>query len=102
LTARRPVGSAKLADLAADGRYALHFYQDPAVPNELQVRGRAHEILDPEVRAAAVTAWSFEPDEGYRLFDLSIEQAVLGERGSAAAARTTKRIVTGDDRDGHR
>ncbi len=79
------VGSAKLADLTADGRYALHFYQDPAAPNEFQVRGRAHEILDPEIRAAAVRAWSFEPDDGYRLFEFSIEQAVLGERDSADA-----------------
>ena len=74
------VGSAKLADLLADGRYALHMYQDPALPDEFQVRGRAQEILDPAIRAAAVAAWPFEPDDGYRLFELSIEQAVLGER----------------------
>lgn len=76
------VGSAKLADLRADGRYALHAHQDPAVPHEFQVRGRAAEIMDPAIRAAAAAAWSFEVDDGYRLFEFGIEHAVLGERAS--------------------
>lgn len=77
------VGSAKLADLRADGRYALHAHQDPAVPHEFQVRGRAAEIMDPAIRAAAAAAWSFEVDDGYRLFEFGIEHAVFGERASA-------------------
>jgi hypothetical protein len=76
------VDSAKFGDLTADGRYALHAYQDPAEPNEFQVRGRAHEVTDPAVRAAAVAGWQFEADDSYRLFQFSIEQAVLGERSS--------------------
>jgi hypothetical protein len=47
------VGSGKLADLAADGRHALHAHQDPAVPHEFQVRGRAREVTDAAERAAA-------------------------------------------------
>ena len=77
------VGSGKLADLEADGRYALHAHQDPAEPHEFQLRGHAREVTDPDVRAAAAAAWSFEVDEGYRLFEFSIEHAVFGERGSA-------------------
>ena len=77
------VGSAKLADLAADGRYALHAHQDPAEPHEFQVRGRAAEVTDPATRTAAAAAWSFEVDEGYRLFEFGIEHAVFGERASA-------------------
>ena len=77
------VGSAKAGDLAADGRYALHAHQDPAVPHEFQVRGRAREVSDPAVRAAAVAAWPFEADDGYTLYDLSIDHAILGERPSA-------------------
>jgi hypothetical protein len=77
------VESAKFGDLTADGRYALHAYQDPAEPNEFQVRGRAHEVTDPAVRAAAVAGWSFEADDSYRLFEFSIDHAVLGERASA-------------------
>jgi Pyridoxamine 5'-phosphate oxidase len=77
------VGSGKLADLAADGRYALHAHQDPAVPHEFQVRGRAREVTDAAQRAAAAAVWPFEVDDGYRLFDFSVEHAVFGERGSA-------------------
>jgi hypothetical protein len=76
-------GSAKVADLAADGRYALHAHQDPAVPHEFQVRGRAHEVHDRELRAAAAAAWSFEVDDGYRLFEFGVEHAISGERASA-------------------
>lgn len=74
------VGSAKLADLTADGRYALHAHQDPAHPHEFQVRGHAREVTDPTRRASVAATWAFEADDGYRLFEFSVEQAVLGER----------------------
>lgn len=77
------VGSAKIGDLAADGRYALHAHQDPAAPDEFQVRGRAHEVVDPERRAAAAAGWSFEVDDGYRLFELDVEHAIIGRRPTA-------------------
>jgi dipeptidyl aminopeptidase/acylaminoacyl peptidase len=77
------VGSAKAADLAADGRYALHAHQDPAVPHEFLIRGRAVEVDDPARRAAAAADWSFEVDDGYTLYELSIDHAVFGERATA-------------------
>jgi hypothetical protein len=79
------VGSGKVGDLAADGRYALHAHQDPAEPHEFLVRGRAREVVDPAIRAAAAAGWSFGVDDGYRLFEFSIEQALLGERGDPDA-----------------
>jgi hypothetical protein len=78
------VGSAKAGDLATDGRYALHAHQDPAVPHEFLVRGRATEVTDAGLRATAAGEWSFEVDDGYRLYELSIDHAVLGERPTAA------------------
>ena len=77
------VGSAKAADLAADGRYALHAHQDPAIPHEFLVRGRATEVTDPALRTAAAAEWPFEVDDGYTLYDLSIDHAVFGERATA-------------------
>ncbi len=77
------IGSAKDRDLLEDGRYALHAHQDPAVPHEFGVRGRAVEIADAAARAEAIAAWSFEADDDYRLFELDIEHALLGERASA-------------------
>jgi hypothetical protein len=74
------VGSGKLADLMADGRYALHAHQDPAEPHEFLVRGHAHEVTDPTITDAAKAAWSFEVDDGYRLFEFFVDHAVFGER----------------------
>jgi hypothetical protein len=74
--------SPKQRDLRLDGRYALHTHQDPAVPREFAVRGRATLIEGTDVRSAVAARWFFEPDETYDLFELSIESAVLGMRDS--------------------
>ncbi len=72
--------SPKRRDLATDGRYALHTHQDPAVPREFSVRGRAVLIDAADVRSAVGAEWSFEPDETYDLFEFLIESALLGIR----------------------
>ena len=76
-------GSAKARDLSSDGRYALHAHQDPAVPHEFLVRGRAVPVTDASARAAAAAQWSFDADAGYDLYELSVDHAVFGERPSA-------------------
>jgi hypothetical protein len=73
--------SPKAVDLASDGRYALHNHQDPNAPDELQLRGRAHEIVDPETRGRFSDAWYFSTTDAYRLFEFDVERALLGERG---------------------
>ena len=75
--------SPKARDLEQDGRYALHAHVDPQAPHELQLRGRAHLVTDATVRANAVAVWPFEADASYRLFELDIESALLGERPTA-------------------
>ena len=75
--------SPKRADLAGDGRYALHTHQDPAAPSEFMVRGRARVVDDAAERAAAASGWYFDVDETYTLFEFSIETALLGERADA-------------------
>ena len=72
--------SAKRTDLERDGRYALHAHIDPASPSEFVVRGRAHAVAEAGVRARVAAAWSFEPDDTYRLFEFEIGWALLGER----------------------
>ncbi len=74
------LASAKRRDLELDGRYALHAHQDPAAPNEFSVRGRTRRIHDPEVRATVGSAWSFEVDDSYALFEFYVESALLGVR----------------------
>ena len=74
--------SPKRADLEQDGRYALHTHQDPNVPEEFALRGRAVAVDDATVRSAVAAVWSFTVDESYRLFELSIESALLGRRAN--------------------
>lgn len=77
------LASPKLRDLELDGRYALHTHQDPAAPSEFMARGRAHEVTDPAIRATVASGWPFGVDDGYRLFECSIDIALLGIRPSA-------------------
>lgn len=73
--------SPKAVDLEADGRFALHNHQDPAAPDEIQLRGRARSIDDPATRARFAEAWYFTTTDRYRLFEFLIERVLLGERG---------------------
>jgi hypothetical protein len=76
-------GSAKAADLTSDGRYALHTHQDPARPDEFQVRGRARVVDDPAFRGRAASQWHFEVADEDLVVELRIEHALLGERPDA-------------------
>jgi hypothetical protein len=75
--------SAKRTDLQVDGRYAFHAHHDPAAPHEFVVRGRAHEIQDPERKAALAAAWYFATGDEYLPFEFLIDHALLGERPTA-------------------
>lgn len=77
--------SAKRRDLEGDGRYAFHAHQDPMVPTEFELRGRARVVENEAEREAAAAAWSFDVDDGYGLFELGIESALVGVRPSADA-----------------
>ena len=63
-----------------DGRYAFHAHLDLAHPDELLLRGHAIAVTDATLRERALAAWPFDASEGYTLFELSIEHALLGER----------------------
>ena len=75
-------GSAKRRDLESDDRYALHTHIDPTAPDEFEVRGRAREVDDPELRQHALDAWSFDGSD-YPLYELDVEHALLGRRATA-------------------
>lgn len=72
--------SPKRVDLEHDGRYALHTHVDPGAPSEFAARGRVRVVDDGPERSAAAAVWSFEVDGTYRLFEFSVESALLGER----------------------
>lgn len=75
--------SPKLVDLEMDGRYALHSHHDPAAPSEFALRGRARLVEDAAVRSTVAADWAFEVDDTYRLFEFSIESALVGRRPTA-------------------
>ena len=77
--------SAKLRDLEADGRFALHAWLNPAEPNEFVVRGRATPSRDPGIRDEVMAGWPFTPDDSFVLFELHVADASLGERPDPAA-----------------
>ncbi len=77
------VRSAKLADFEEDGRFALHAHLDPAAPSEFSIRGRAARVLEEAVRARVAAAWPFTADDGYALFELGLDSALLGVRPTA-------------------
>lgn len=79
------VGSAKLADVVADGRYALHAHQDPNEPHEFLVPGRAREVDDPAVRAG--------PRAGHSSVEFAIPP-VGSPRQRTARARATMASTT--------
>jgi hypothetical protein len=72
--------SPKLTDLDDDGRYALHAYPDPAVPHELQIRGRVRRA-DDTTRNALANAWSFDVGSAWA-YEFLIDQVLVGERDS--------------------
>jgi len=74
--------SAKRADLADDGRFALHAHQDQAAPDEFSIRGRARLVPRGEMRDRVGRGWFFEVDDTYWLFELQIQAAILGERAA--------------------
>lgn len=78
-------GSAKITDLDLDGRYAMHAHQDPMEPHEFLLRGRATAITDRAVRDEVAATWAFEVDDSYRLFEFSVDHAVLGRRADPDA-----------------
>jgi hypothetical protein len=71
--------SPKGADLQRDGRYTLHCSVEDSSGGggEFYVRGRATLTNDPVIRAQAMRASSYVPEDRYILFILSIEVAFI-------------------------
>ena len=79
------VDSAKRRDLERDGRYALHSYPPEESDDEAYVTGRAHLVTDPAVVSRLADALRASPEVDWRLFEFSIETAMLRRHGPAGA-----------------
>ena len=79
------VDSPKRHDLDRDGRYALHSYPPEESDDEAILTGRAAPVRSPLVIARLAGALRASPDVDWRLYELSIESAVLRRHGPAGA-----------------
>ncbi|SNT66031.1 Pyridoxamine 5'-phosphate oxidase [Asanoa hainanensis] len=81
------VDSPKRRDLERDGRYALHSFPPEDSDDEAYVAGRAKPVTDPRrVQAIAVNLRA-EPRVDWRLFELTVEAAMLSRRGTSPEVR---------------
>lgn len=72
------VPSPKLADLRSGRPYALHSTGSPEVDDEFLVAGRAAEVTDPSLGAAALAASPFVPGSNHVLVEFGLERALWG------------------------
>ncbi|MCA2212816.1 pyridoxamine 5'-phosphate oxidase family protein [Jidongwangia harbinensis] len=79
------VGSPKRRDLERDGRYALHSYPPEDNDDEAYVSGHATEVHDPLVVAHLADALRASTQVDWRLFELSIDVAMLRRHGQTGA-----------------
>ncbi|MBM2616801.1 pyridoxamine 5'-phosphate oxidase family protein [Actinoplanes sp. LDG1-06] len=79
------VDSPKRRDLERDGRYALHSYPPEENDDEAILTGRATPVRDPRVIADLALSLHASREVDWRLFELSIESAVLRTHGPAGA-----------------
>ncbi|KKK05681.1 pyridoxamine 5'-phosphate oxidase family protein [Micromonospora sp. HK10] len=105
------IDSPKRRDLERDGRYALHSFPPEESDDEAYVAGRARVVDDPATVARLAALGRAAPQADWRLFEFSVDVAMLTRRDQAsppsvgrpqvrvwldpAAARPARRTVVG-------
>ena len=77
--------SPKRRDLERDGRYALHSYPAESTDDEAYLAGRARPVDDLERRDRVARLHRAAPDVDWRLFEFSIDVAVITRRSDFQA-----------------
>jgi hypothetical protein len=85
------VGSPKRRDLERDGRYALHAFPPEDNDDEAYVAGRAHLVTDQATVDRLARALHAAPQVDWRLFEFTIDVAMVARRGSGAGVRVAER-----------
>jgi hypothetical protein len=79
------VDSPKRRDLERDGRYALHSYPPEESDDEAYVAGRALPVTDPAIISRLADALRASSDVDWRLYEFTVEWAVLRRHGPSGA-----------------
>lgn len=78
--------SPKRRDLERDGRYALHSFPPEDSDDEAYVAGRARPVTDRARVAELAATLRAEPQVDWRLFEFSVDVAMLARHGGDDAA----------------
>jgi hypothetical protein len=79
------VDSPKRRDLDRDGRYALHSYPPEESDDEAYLTGTAIPVVDVTVIARLADALNASPAVDWRLYELTVDSAMLRRHGPAGA-----------------
>jgi hypothetical protein len=79
------VESPKRRDLERDGRYALHSFPPEDSDDEAYLAGRARPVTDREQVAQLADHLRAAPQVDWRLFEFTVEVAMLARHGSGGA-----------------
>ncbi|MEV0154130.1 pyridoxamine 5'-phosphate oxidase family protein [Micromonospora sp. NPDC050686] len=80
------INSPKRRDLERDGRYALHSFPPEETDDEAYVAGRARSVTDPGRVARVALAGRAAAQVDWRLFEFTVDVAMLTRRDQAASA----------------
>ncbi|MGC1215408.1 MAG: pyridoxamine 5'-phosphate oxidase family protein [Micromonospora sp.] len=83
------IDSPKRRDLERDGRYALHSFPPEESDDEAYVAGRAHPVTDQARVARVAELGRAAPHVDWRLFEFTIDVAMLTRRDHAARLSTS-------------
>src|SRR5688572_12743922 len=86
------VASPKRDDLERDGRYALHSYPPEDSDDEAMISGVPTPVRDPIVIARLAEALNASPVIDWRLFELSVDTAMLRHHGESGALPFATRV----------
>ena len=90
------IRSPKRSDLGRDGRYALHAFPPEESDDEAYLTGRARPVTDPSQRERLARTMRADPATDWKLYELSVETAMVVRRGLSNADTSTTRHVWRD------
>ncbi|WP_433530780.1 pyridoxamine 5'-phosphate oxidase family protein [Micromonospora sp. CA-263727] len=85
------INSPKRRDLERDGRYALHSFPAEESDDEAYVAGQARPVTDDATVARLALASRAAPHADWRLFEFTVDVAMLARREQAGAGSSGER-----------
>jgi hypothetical protein len=76
------IDSPKRRDIDRDGRYCLHSFPPEETDDEAYLSGRARQVTDRAQVARLAGTMRAQPDANWRLYEFSIDVAMVGRHQS--------------------